>query len=423
MSLNQMLLRENFMGYSNQFFRALGIDPSSTKDLKEIAKDIGIPIARLVYYNVSNIVPSGRDLEAIKRKSGISELELKLKMGRIDRSIIQLLQEKADCINTLLSEEKRNTREKQSSLEKPVYVSPLGSLYQQDCLEFLKSIESDTVDLVFADPPFNLDKMYPSQMNDNIREEEYLDWTEEWLKECARILKPGGSLFIWNLPIWNSKTTYLLHGLLTFKHWIATDIKYSLPIQGRLYPSHYSLLYFVKGEKANKLNADRLPTPTCPSCFGDLKDYGGYKHKMNPLGVSMTDVWTDIPPVRHAKYKKRVGANELPVKLLDRIIEMSTNEGDLIVDPFGGSGTTYVVAEMKRRRWLGCEVGPCTDIINRFAAIQEDESNLLAIRKNLNSLFPPAVKKEREMRGLWTAESVSHKRGAVTTPQKNDLFD
>ena len=86
----------------------------------------------------------------------------------------------------------------------------------------------------------------------------------------------------------------------------------------------------------------------CSSCFGDLKDYGGYKDKMNPNGINLTDVWYDIPPVRHAKYKKRNGANELSIKLLDRIIEMSTDEGDIVFDPFGGSGTTYVVSEIKK---------------------------------------------------------------------------
>ncbi|MDX9786344.1 MAG: hypothetical protein RBT11_06200 [Desulfobacterales bacterium] len=60
----------------------------------------------------------------------------------------------------------------------------------------------------------------------------------------------------------------------------------------------------------------------CPHCLGDLKDYGGYKDKMNPDGVNLTDVWLDIPPVRHKKYKKRNSSNELSVKLIDRIIEM-----------------------------------------------------------------------------------------------------
>lgn len=413
------------MGYSNQFFQALGIDCASRKEIKAAAQKLNIPVARLNYYNSNNIVPSGGDLQSIVEIFGVSELELQIRTGRIDRATIELLQKNSDQILRVLGDCSRPPVRGFENRQ-PKFSTSLGSLYQEDCLRFMRGIPSDSVDLVFADPPFNLDKLYPSNMDDNLKEEEYLGWMEDWLKECVRILKHGGALFVWNLPMWNGNIVSFLHGRLTFKHWIATDIKYSLPIQGRLYPSHYSLLYFVKGEKANKLNADRLPTPTCPSCFDNIKDYGGYKHKMNPQGISLTDVWTDIPPVRHAKYKKRLGANELPVRLLDRIIEMSTNEGDLVVDPFGGSGTTFVVSELKGRRWLGCEIGPCDDIIRRFESIDEDKSNLDAIRASLNHLYTPRVKQEREKRGLWTAESVSGKRAEVDLGQQlsgHGLFD
>src|SRR5690606_3748966 len=115
-----------------------------------------------------------------------------------------------------------------------------------------------------------------------------------------------------------------------------------------------------------------------------IKDYGGYKDKMNPKGVNLTDVWLDIPPVRHKKYKRRKEANELSIKLLDRIIEMSSEKGDLIFDPFGGSGTTYIVSEIKERRWIGIEIGPCEDIIDRFKVINEEKEYLENYRKNYN---------------------------------------
>lgn len=398
------------MTYSNQFFQALGVDHREKPEIKALSIKTGIPLSRLNFYNHKNVVPSGVDLACIEKKCGVSEVELRLRMGRLDRALIELIQSRSEQVFKVISPLLSAAVEAETNL-RDVFRTKLGRLYEADCLDVLKSIESDSVDLVFADPPFNLDKLYPSSMDDNRREEEYLKWTEEWLRECVRVLKHGGALFTWNLPVWNSNITSYLHGSLTFKHWIGVDVKYSLPIQGRLYPSHYSLLYFVKSDRANKLVADRLPTPTCPSCFGNLKDYGGYKHKMNPLGISLTDIWTDIPPVRHAKYKKRVGANELPVKLLDRIIEMSTSEGDLVFDPFGGSGTTYVVAELKGRRWIGCEIGPCEDIVRRFENIADDQSHLEHIRANLNHLYVPAIAEERERRGLWTAESFTKKDG------------
>lgn len=88
---------------------------------------------------------------------------------------------------------------------------------------------------------------------------------------------------------------------------------------------------------------------------------------------------------------------------------MSTNPGDLVLDPFGGSGTTFVVAELKGRKWIGCELGPCDDILARFNNLEGDISNLKNIRKSLNNLFPENVRKARESHGLWTAESVAKK--------------
>jgi site-specific DNA-methyltransferase (adenine-specific) len=156
----------------------------------------------------------------------------------------------------------------------------------------------------------------------------------------------------------------------------------------------------------------------CPNCQTDLRDYGGYKDKMNPLGVNLSDIWYDIPPVRHSKYKKRKGANELSIKLLDRIIEMATNEGDIIFDPFGGSGTTYIVAELKKRKWIGTEIGPLDDITNRFLQIEEERDYLAKIRENLNSLFTKSNLKARVKLGLWTPESVRMKNKKDMT-----LFD
>ena len=201
----------------------------------------------------------------------------------------------------------------------------------------------------------------------------------------------------------------IFNGRMTFRHWISVDIKYSLPIKGRLYPSHYSLLYYCKGEKPSRFHPDRLPMDICPHCVGDLKDYGGYKHKMNPDGINITDVWLDIPPVRHKKYKKRNGANELSIKLLDRIIEMASDEGDIVFDPFGGSGTTYAVSEIKNRRWLGIEIGPVNDILNRFKNIDDDAAYLKKIRKNINCLITKTDLKRRIENNWWTPETVKKK--------------
>lgn len=243
----------------------------------------------------------------------------------------------------------------------------LGVLYNADCLEILPYLKEETVDTAFADPPFNLSKKYGSKVIDNIPDHEYVAWCKKWLNQCIRLVKPGGSLFIYNLPKWNIILgAYLIEKGLLFRHSIAVNIKFGLPIQGRLYPSHYSLLYFTKG-KPKSFRKIRTPIERCRHCKGEIKDYGGHRSAMHPNGVNLTDVWNDIPPVRHRKFKsKKRTANQLSTKLLERVVLMSTNVYDTVLDPFGGSGTTYDVCERHHRRWIGIELENVAVIIERL---------------------------------------------------------
>jgi DNA modification methylase len=250
---------------------------------------------------------------------------------------------------------------------RPALTRPDGVLFRGDCLRMLPGITSDSVDTVFADPPFNLGKEYGEKVNDSMADEDYLEWCERWIDECIRILKPGGSFFLYNIPKWNIRLASLMSDRgMRFRDWIVVDIKLGLPIPGRLYPSHYSLLYFTKG-KPKTFHNIRTPIKKCRHCDGDVKDYGGHRGAMNPKGVNLTDVWADIPPVRHWKFKsKKRKANALSTKLLDRVIEMSTEVGDVVLDPFGGSGTTFAVCEKKGRRWIGIEIESVDVIIERL---------------------------------------------------------
>lgn len=298
----------------------------------------------------------------------------------------------------------------------PIFETQLGRLYEGDCLNVLDAIEAGTVDLAFADPPFNLGKEYSSKINDSLTEREYVAWCEAWIEKTIEKLKPGGALFLWNLPKWNFALGGFLGSRLTFRNWISVDIKYSLPIQGRLYPSHYSLLYMVKGDRPNIFRPDRLPISCCRHCGGEIKDYGGYKDKMNPLGVNLSDVWTDIPPVRHAKYKKR-DANALSLKLMDRIICMASEPGSLVLDPFGGSGTTFVAAELNERRWVGSELH-CESILDRFQSLGEDAKHLAEIHANKNTLFTRADINKREKSGNPLSRNYRIKGAEVAMPVK-----
>lgn len=274
----------------------------------------------------------------------------------------------------------------------PAFRSPLGALYQGDCLEWLRALPAESIDLVFADPPFNLRKMYGKGIKDDLAEHEYLDWCFAWLDECIRVLKPGGAIYTFNLPKWSIHygSHFNARGL-TFRHWIACRMPKSMPIPGRMSPSHYALLYYTKGKPAT-FNVVRQPIPTCRHCGGEWRDYGGHRKKLNPEGLRLQDVfdlpeevweeapyalppgegwtqldeiWEDVPPVRHARYKHR-DANALAPILLERVIAQSSNPGDLVIDPFGGTGTTFFAAEKLGRRWLGVELGDTEPAIRRM---------------------------------------------------------
>lgn len=253
-----------------------------------------------------------------------------------------------------------------------VYSTPRGKLFQADCIDLLKSVSDGAVHTLFADPPFNLKKDYGNKTKDDLKPVEYMDWSRAWLAECERALAPGGALFVYNLPKWLIEYGAYLNSFrsLQFKHWIAIDKAHSLPIPNRLSPSHYGMLYYIKGDKPRVFSRDAVRTPiqSCRHCGKDVKDYGGHKKFLNPKGLNLTDVWDDVPPVRHRKYKNRP-ADELAPIILERVIKLTTNEGDLICDPFGGGGVTAYVAEQLNRRWLVGDINDCAPIKERLISL------------------------------------------------------
>lgn len=247
---------------------------------------------------------------------------------------------------------------------KPFLTTNKGVLFNADCLEAFKFIKNETINCVFADPPFNLGKDYGHKISDDLKQEEYLDWTQSWLSESIRVLTPGGSLFIYNIPKWLLHIGNFLMERMTFRNWIAITMKNTFPRGNNLYPAHYGLLYFTKGTP-QVFNKIRIPIPICRHCGKEIKDYGGHRHKLNEAGLNLSDFWEDTSPVRHNKFKTRV-ANELKPMIPERAILMSTNAGDIVLDPFGGGGTTFQMAEKNDRYWIGMEVGTCEPIVERL---------------------------------------------------------
>ena len=229
----------------------------------------------------------------------------------------------------------------------------VNKIIQGDSLELLKDIPDSSVDVTFADPPFNLGKKYNST-KDNLKLQEYLNWCELWIREMVRVTKPTGSIFLHNIPKWLTYYTSYLNNIADFKHWISWDAPTS-PMGKSLQPSHYGILFYAKERKQNKFYEIRYPHKRCRKSNILQKDYGGKKGKLHPFGPLVSDVWTDIHRVKHNKYRDEHPC-QLPIHLLERIILMSSDEGDIILDPFSGTGTTAISAKRLGRNYIGLEM-------------------------------------------------------------------
>src|SRR5437763_2961143 len=249
----------------------------------------------------------------------------------------------------------------------PAFATDLGAVYNADCFDLFSSLKDGSVDSVFADPPFNLGKDYGNGAEkDELNTDDYLAWCSRWIGESVRVVKPGGSIFVYNLPQWAYHLAADLERRgMQFRHWIAVSMKGTFPRGRKLYPAHYALLYFTKGVPKS-FNRVRLPIPTCRHCGRDIKDYGGHRKYLNPAGLNLTDFWDDTSPARHQKNKSRWHINELKPTIPERCMLVATNPGDVVLDPFGGGGSTYVTAERLHRFWIGTEIGPCEPIVERF---------------------------------------------------------
>jgi DNA modification methylase len=260
----------------------------------------------------------------------------------------------------------------------------LDQVYAGDCLAFLHRVEvlhpDGLFDLAFADPPYNLEKKY-GQWDDAMAEQHYLDWCNAWLDGMAATLKPGGSLFVLNLPKWAIQHAAFLSRRLDFRHWIVWEAL-SDP-RGKLMPAHYALLWYTKpGGKpvcnyaplSTKLPRGFVAPPDSPqyclraSCIHQRKALG------DDAKVELSDIWSDIHRIKH-KRDRDAHPCQLPDKLMERIIKLATRPGDVVFDPFCGAGTTAIAAMKLGRKFVVTEVDQdYVRITNeKIAAMREHE--------------------------------------------------
>jgi site-specific DNA-methyltransferase (adenine-specific) len=249
-----------------------------------------------------------------------------------------------------------------------------GRVTVGDALIFLQSIQKERADIVFLDPPFNLGKQYGTRRKhfDALDPTDYEKWLKKILEEAIRILRPGGTLYLYHLPIWGLRFGKYLDGELQFRHWIAISMKNGFIRGRRLYPAHYALLMFTKGEPT-RLSRPKLKPARCRHCGDYVKDYGGYLSIIESKGINLSDFWDDLSPVRHAGRKHR-RANELPALLFERVIEISGSPRGLYVDPFAGTGSGVVSAVRHGLRFAACDLvaANCRLISSRLRKLQNE---------------------------------------------------
>ncbi len=245
----------------------------------------------------------------------------------------------------------------------PIYEKNGNYLYEGDSIEWLKSIGSETVDLIFADPPYNIKK---AEWDKFESQEKYIDWSMQWIKEAARILKKTGTLYICGF---SEILADLKHPSMKYFQgckWLIWYYKNKANLGKDWGRSHESILHLRKS-KTFTMNIDdvRIPYgkhtlkyPAHPQAETSQYGNGGKRKDIwipHPLGAKPKDV-IEVPTTCNGMREKTPHPTQKPEELLRKLILASSNEGDLVVDPFSGSGTTLVVAEQLNRKWLGCEI-------------------------------------------------------------------
>lgn len=228
---------------------------------------------------------------------------------------------------------------------------PINKIISGDCIKELEKLPSESIDMVFIDPPYNL-KMNYSKYEDNKKVEDYILWCNEWLSECVRVLKETGSIFVINIPKWLIYHGNHLNKIAHFNHWIAWNALGS-PTNSKLLPSHYGILWYSKTNKP-KVNIVRIPHERDRS-GNILADWGGKKEMIHPYGKVASDIWTDIHRIRH-KIRRDSHPCQLPSHLIERMILAATDEGDIVLDPMIGTGTTAIAAKKLGRNYIGIEL-------------------------------------------------------------------
>lgn len=231
-----------------------------------------------------------------------------------------------------------------------------NNIYHMDCLDGLSRLPHDSVDLVFADPPYNIGVDYGNGNNLSDRHEAYIDWCAEWFQATYRVLKPGGAFYTMHYPevcaYWLPRLRALRFNLQRWITWYyPTNVGQSPSNWTR---SHRTILYCIKGSTPRAFNGLADPQP-----YRNPTDRRIQENLKSRPGVVPYDTWEYDLVKNVSREKQRTGPpNQVPEALLRRIIVTSSHPGDLVVDPFSGNGTTPYVAYKEGRQYIAFDLNP-----------------------------------------------------------------
>ncbi len=253
-----------------------------------------------------------------------------------------------------------------------------------DCLTVLPTVSPESANLVFADPPFNIGYSY-DVYQDRRGKADYLRWTERWLAEVKRVLAPTGSLFVAIGDEYAAEMKLALEASgFHLRNWIVWHYTFGVSCTKKFSRSHAHIFYCVVDPKRFTFNdlAVRVPSAR-QTTYAD--------RRANPVGKLPDDTWVLRPqetenhfrtdsdtwafPRVCGTFKERTGHPcQMPESVLDRIIRVASNAGDLVLDPFAGSGTTLAVAKRLDRRYFGVELSDnyAQAIKDRLAGVKPD---------------------------------------------------
>ena len=239
-----------------------------------------------------------------------------------------------------------------------------------DCLEGMKKLKPGSIDLAFADPPFNIGFEY-DLYEDQLDDDKYLAWSHDWIAQVVRLLKDSGTFWLAIGDEYAAEMKVLMQRELglTCRSWVIWYYTFGVNCKRKFNRSHAHLLQMVKDPDLFTFNADAIRVPSARQLvYGD--------RRANPQGRLPDDTWVlrpqDLPEGFRSDgdtwyfarvagtFKERAGFHgcQMPEQLIGRIVRASSNENDWVLDPFLGSGTTGSVAKKLDRQFIGFELSP-----------------------------------------------------------------